>query len=219
MSGLVRTTEQLQEFLDDELGWRLKELSHVRIAARRAEPVARKTLVRAGIALLYAHWEGFVKNAANAYVRYVSYQGLRHVDLQSCFVALSLRGPIWNLLSTRKAHAMVAALETVVSAQTEKAKLRAGVSVETKSNLSSKVFMDVACWVGLDVRRYETRWHFIDDRLLKRRNAIAHGSGGELELTQDEFEGLADGVARLLRWFKTDIENAVSTEAFRRVGV
>ena len=215
MRESVRTTEQLQEFLDEELGWRVKEVSDIRIAARRAEVVRRKTLIRAGIALLYAHWEGFVKNAANAYVEYVSYQGLRHGELQACFVALSLRGPIWSLVSTRKAEAMVAALKAVVNAQSDQAKLRT-VSLDTESNLSSKVFMNLACWVGVDVGRYETKWHFIDIRLLKRRNSIAHGSGNELELTQDEFEELASGVVDLLRWFKTDIENAVGTGAFMR---
>lgn len=213
MNESVRTTEQLQEFLDDEFAWRVKEVSDIRTAARRADTVARRTLVRAGIALLYAHWEGFVKNAANAYVRYVSYQGLRHDDLRTCFVALSLRGSIWNLQSSRKAVAMIAALETVVGAQAERAQLR-GALVGTEANLSSSVFRNVACWVGLDVQRYETKWHFIDECLLKRRNSIAHGSGGELVLRQGEFERLVHDLIELLRWFKSDIENAVSTRAF-----
>ena len=114
---------------------------------------------------------------------------------------------------------MIAALESVVGAQAARAKLRRAISIGTESNLSSSVFMDMACWLGLDVGRYETKWHFIDDRLLKRRNSIAHGSGEELVLTQDEFEGLVYDVVQLLRWFKTDIENAVSTEAFRRGSV
>ncbi len=215
MNETVRTTEQLQEFLDGDFGWRVKEMSDIRTAARRADTMARTTLVRAGIALAYAHWEGFVKKAANAYVRYISCQGLRHVDLRTCFVALSLRRPIWNLQSSRKAEAMIAALESVVGEQAARAKLKKAVSIGTESNLSSSVFRDMACWLGLDVGHYETKWQFIDERLLKRRNSIAHGSGGELVLTQDEFEELVHDVVQLLRWFKTDIENAVSTEAFR----
>ena len=49
---------------------------------------------------------------------------------------------------------------------------------------------------------------------LKRRNRIAHGS--YLELDQSAFADLVDQIVELLRWFKTDLENALATEAFMK---
>ncbi len=46
------------------------------------------TLCRAGIALLSAHFEGFIKQAANYYIIYVASQNLRLSDVQTNFVAI-----------------------------------------------------------------------------------------------------------------------------------
>ena len=110
----------------------------------------------------------------------------------------------------------VQALEAILDGQHQRARFEWKDPITKTANLKSTVFMEIACWVGLNVARYEPKWHFIDDRLVKRRNAIAHGSGGDLELNEAGFKELAGGVIELLRWFKTDIENAVSTRAFEK---
>ena len=60
MSSKIRTLTQLQDALDGEMGWRIKEISALKIAAKVAG-VDRTAFVRAGIAMVYAHWEGFKK--------------------------------------------------------------------------------------------------------------------------------------------------------------
>lgn len=212
----IRTTEELQEFLDDELGWRIKDIDNIRSAASIAKVGSSRTLVRAGIALLYAHWEGFVKASASGYVSYVDSQGLRHSELRSCFVAMSLRARIKEVSSTWKARPMVAALETILDGQDDRAALRKKDVVGRRGNLNFRAFKNVANWLGVDAERYMTRSHFIDDRLLKRRNEIAHGKLSDLELDRNGFEELVNGVVQLLRWFKADIENAITNKAFQR---
>ncbi len=199
------------------MAWRLREITYLRTATKKGG-VAQQTFIRAGIALLYAHWEGFVKQCAKAYVNYVSCRRLRHSELQLCFVALSLRAQMQDIVVTQKASAMVSALETVLCHQESQAKLGKGDLIDRRANLSFSVFADIASWIGVDVQKYEGKLHFIDDRLLVRRNKIAHGRVDPLQLDADAFEGLATGVIELLRWFKTDIENAVYTERFMRTG-
>ena len=209
----IRTAEQLQDVLDEEFSWRLKEIADIRTAARSANAGLQRTLIRAGIALLYAHWEGFVKSGAVAYVTYLSDQRLRYSELQSCFVALGLKARIHEMIESNKARMNVSALEEILEKE-RRASFRWRRPFERTANLKSEVFTEIACWIGLDVARYEPKWHFIDDRLVARRNAIAHGRKSELELDEEGFRDLVAGVLELLRWFKTDIENAVSTRAF-----
>ena len=47
-------------------------------------------LRRLAVCLIYAHWEGFVKIAAQAYLDYVHRQGLDHQDLADSILALAL---------------------------------------------------------------------------------------------------------------------------------
>ena len=48
---------------------------------------------------------------------------------------------------------------------------------------------------------------------MKRRNGIAHGE--YLDLSGEDFRTLADEVIKLLRMYKTDIENLASSDAYR----
>src|SRR5229473_3553693 len=87
----IRTVEQLFDQLSDELAWRKKELATLKslVEHRTLSNERRTVLLRAGVALLYAHWEGFVKAASRAYLEFVSFQRLRHQDLAPNFLALS----------------------------------------------------------------------------------------------------------------------------------
>ena len=209
----IRTASHLQELLDDEFSWRLKELHDIRSAARAAAgATSQKTFIRAGVALLYAHWEGFVKAGADAYVNYLSCSGLRHTDLRSCFIALALKRHIHGFLSSTSSAATVKTLEVIVAELAGPARLPIRNSVDTRSNLSSVVFTDILGWLGFNEQQYSTKFHLIDEGLLRRRNAIAHGN--YLELEEPAFSDLMNQVVQLLRWFKTDIENALVTQAF-----
>jgi hypothetical protein len=58
----IRTAEQLYDVLAADLIWRKKELSAYKLAMEAAErsPDRRQAFLRGAVALLYAHWEGFV---------------------------------------------------------------------------------------------------------------------------------------------------------------
>ena len=57
----IRTQEDLGEFLDRELAWRKKELSLVKLSLDSSRTEQIPSSVRAGICMLYAHWEGFIR--------------------------------------------------------------------------------------------------------------------------------------------------------------
>ena len=89
----IRTLTQLQEVLDADMGWRIKEISTFKLAAK-ADRANQKVFVRAGVALVYAHWEGFVKNPRRGVSKLRGQSGPRDRDLKSCFSIFGLKGKL-----------------------------------------------------------------------------------------------------------------------------
>ncbi len=100
----VRTAEELNDKLSKDLIWRKKELSEVKslIETKTFSSSKHKALIRSGICLLYAHWEGFVKLAANSYLEYVRMQKLSYEELASNFLALAMKEKLKEAKDTNK---------------------------------------------------------------------------------------------------------------------
>lgn len=209
----IRTIDQLQNILDSEFSWRLKEIANLKIVVRTSENLNKKTAVRAAIPLLYGHWEGFVKNASTYYLEFVNGQSLTYRELKSCFVVFGVKRKINDLVSSKNSNASISTLEFLRDELDERAKLKIDSAIRTEFNLSSKVFANIANSIGISTQAYESRYHLIDESLLNRRNHIAHGE--YLDVDSEGFRELADEILFLLRSYKTDIENAVSLENYK----
>lgn len=209
----IRTLVEMQSALDQEMAWRIKEIGVFSIGARSNGP-KRKPFVRAGVALLYAHWEGFIKNASEIYLSYVESRALPYRDLKSCFVVFGMKGKINVLTEGKKSLTNVEAMEFIFSKMDETAKLQISSAVNTESNLTSKVFSNIAGSLDIDTSPYETKFHRIDSSLVDRRNKIAHGEF--LDIKGRHFSSLVEDMLSLMRLYKTDIENAASLESYKR---
>lgn len=215
----IRTVTDLQESIDDHFSWRLKELADIKRAVKAKDSLSTKTLIRAGVPLLYAHWEGFIKKASEAYLRFVADQRLAFDELASCFIVFGAKTHLVSLKESRKSRVNIEAVEFFLDKLGNRAVFPLSDSamadaVNTESNLSSAVFSNIAISLGIELAPYEAYFNLIDEGLLMRRNRIAHGE--LLELTPDDFRDLADEVIKLMRRYKTDIENNASQDAFRR---
>lgn len=209
----IRTLDQLQNILDGEFSWRLKEIANLKIVVRSSDKLCKSTAVRAAIPLLYGHWEGFIKNSSTHYLDYVNGQSLTYRDLKSCFIVFGVKRKINDLVSSKNSSVSIATLEFLRDELDERAKLKIESAIRTEFNLSSKVFANIAESIGINTQGYESRYHLIDESLLKRRNHIAHGE--YLDVDSEGFRELADEILYLLRSYKTDIENAVSLKEYR----
>ena len=198
--------------MDHEFAWRLKEIADLKLSVLTAKDPKQRALIRAGVPVLYAHWEGFVRSAARGYLDFVYRQGYNFEDLDSCFVALGARKHLSALTESRKASLAIEAVDFVRTCGRQRATANPAKAVDTKANLSSRVFEEIAISVGLLPARYTSRYNLIDTSLLKRRNRIAHGEF--LDLAMKEYSNLSDETLVLLRWFKTDLENAAATKAY-----
>ena len=88
-------------------------------------------------------------------------------------------------------------------------------AINTESNLTSKVFTNIAESLDLDITRYSTKFNLIDESLVNRRNKVAHGE--YMDLASKEFGERVDDILQMMRDYKTDLLNAASTESYKRV--
>lgn len=211
----IRTLEQVQDVLDREMSWRLVEIAAFKFATKsKNDSPEQRAYLRAGVAMVYAHWEGFIKISAETYLEYVGYQRHAYNELKACFAVFGLKGRLNELSESRRASRNVATVEFIVGEMGKPAKMLMSSAVETSSNLSSTVFIDIATSVGIAIAPYELRFKFVDESLVGRRNKIAHGE--RLDLSAGEFAELADAVLDLMRLFKTDVENSATLKSYLR---
>jgi hypothetical protein len=209
----LRSDAQLHDYLDREFAWRLKELANLRVAMRRANGVVEKSIIRATVCLAYAHWEGFIKNAARAYLEFVGLHRLKYNELTSCFVVFGVKSHVRSLVESRKAGITISAVDFFRYQMDSRAQLSLPSLIDTESNLSSSAFENLSLAIGIDPEPFAMRFHQIDEELLRRRNTIAHGE--YLDIEPEACRELVRDVISLLRLFKDSVENAAVTKAYR----
>jgi hypothetical protein len=89
----IRTLEDLNKRLTEDLIWRKKEISDLKslIETRSFSKSKHNAVLRSGVILLYAHWEGYIKTAAKSYLDFVFRQELTYKDLAINFVAVAMK--------------------------------------------------------------------------------------------------------------------------------
>ncbi|WP_175771973.1 MAE_28990/MAE_18760 family HEPN-like nuclease [Paraburkholderia phenazinium] len=199
----------------EELVWRRRELTDMRALVQESSGQLRcRVAIRAGIALLYAHWEGFVKATAAHYLEYVASHRVPYRKLAPNFVALTLRSKFVEMKASEKVSSANALADFFCTSLDVQSRVPYKNVIDTKSNLSSKVLLDILTALGLDLGQFETRLNFIDTNLVNPRNHIAHGEA--LELTINEYLTLHDDVLCLIETFRNEIENSAVLRRFER---
>lgn len=208
----IRNVEALDDAISEETAWRKHELTTAKKLVQQSLGSAQTANLRAGVLILYAHWEGWVKSVAQLYIRFVNTQSPRYGQLSTAFLGNALKAKLTAIQAASTASTHNEFARFLQSGLGEGARLAEHL-VQTQSNLSSKVFSDVIERIGLPPRsEYLTRANMIDEELVNRRNTIAHGKF--LELRADDFFLLQTEVLSLLELFTDDIRNAALTEAY-----
>lgn len=211
----VKSKNELKDLLDKDFAWRIKELSYILSAVRTDKDTILKTTLRTSVLLLYAHWEGFIKNASSYYLSYVKHQKLTYKELNNCFVALSLKQKIKVFEATNKATVHTQFVDYIQTAENLVAKIEDLNVIKTGSNLNSLILKEILTTIGMDYSPYELKANMIDEQLLNYRNTIAHGE--YLMVDQKEYKLLHSEIFKMMRNIKTEIENAAALDLFKVV--
>jgi len=210
----ARDLNELLDLLDREFAWRFKELTTINSNIRSSPKVGKPMLIRCATALLYAHWEGFIKNVAEAYLYHVSIRRLRYSELSKAFIALSIRSKLLDLEAITQSEKHQDIVEFLLSDLNTTANIPVQGIIKTKSNLNSNLFRDIVFTLGLDYSNFELKEHLIDTQLLAWRNSIAHGQW--LYPKESDFDVLFREVLGIIRHFKDQVSNAAALKLYRR---
>lgn len=211
----IRTINDLQDAIDKEMAWRKHELFAIRANVVKTKNRAQDTAIRGAVALLYAHWEGAVKNIATYYLQYVAVQGRYYKELKPNFLAIAIKENLKQFESSNKSTIHTALISDVMSFQSDRSKIPTEGIIKTDSNLKSDIFIEIMATIGLPCTDYEASYKLIDSVLLEKRNRIAHGERIEsLELDQERYCDLHDKILGLIQLFATQVSNAASLKLY-----
>lgn len=206
----IRTLNELVDETDQDLAWRRTELSELRSLSNFNK--GAKSIRRCLIALTYAHWEGYVKSATQKYIEFVKMQGLKNQELASNFLTLALYPMLSKAGQSKQFNDRHEIVLFFKSNMDSRSKIPNDI-VDTKSNLSYKVFENIVEQLGLDITHFESKKNLIDTQLIARRNMIAHGEYMSEEL--EDIYSLIDTVISLMDIFRNLIQNAAINESYK----
>lgn len=210
---MIRTNDQLLSKIADELTWRRKELTDLRGMVQEHKGELRsRVLTRCAIALLYAHWEGFIKKCGSYYVEYVASLRIPYKNLSENFIGITLKAKFTELGASKKISGGNLLAGFFCNDLDRQSNVPYRNAIDTKSNLSSEVLNDILLTLGLNTINFATRLKFIDANLVNPRNHVAHGE--VLEISVKEYLSLYDDVLMLIDLFRNEIENASALRLF-----
>lgn len=194
--------------------WRIKEISDLKAAVLKADSLSERVLLRALVAICYAHWEGYVRFASKKYLEFISLRKFPYSNLSRQFYRNYFLPRLAALSSSNTSMQQRCDLidELLDSQDVRYSKVNEDL-VQTQSNLSFGVLQDICLVVGVSSHDFESHNDFIDIFLLKRRNAIAHG---ELTLIQrSDLDKLVNTTIELIRIYGNALENNATLEKFK----
>lgn len=211
----IKTIEKLEEKLENDLIWRKKELINIRALIQdKQNNIDKNILIRAGIALLCAHWEGYIRSAANMYVVYIGDSNVKTKDLKENFLALLLRKDIISSGVTEKTSVHTKLMDKISNAMESKFYIKYTDDnriIKTNSNLSYELFDEILKSIDIE-NKYKLKKNYIDSNLLKRRHEIVHGEKTEFEV--DDFISTFEIIMNILEEFKDQVISAAEKKLY-----
>lgn len=207
------TENDLSSIFDVDLNWRRKELSDLKAAIKAADLHSKPVLLRAIIAMSYAHWEGYVRTCANRYFEYLMLRKKPFVEFERQIYVNNFLGRLDALHRDRVSlKERCRLINNILDGRNERFSYLNPDLVDTRSNLNTDVIKDICMICGVDSAHFEQNRTFIDVFLLKRRNAIAHGQQEYIQT--DEIDDLVANILALMESFRNLLENKAYTKAY-----
>ena len=204
----IITLDKFQDLIDADFIWRKKELIEFKLNIRTTK---NPIYVRAGLSLLCAHFEGFIRQIANYYVMYVSSQNIPFSKLKSNFAAIYSFDKMKQYAESNKIsiynNSFLSSL--LFEYNNKNFKVRYSTNrpiIKTKGNPTSIIFEDIIHTIGLDFAPYKTKRNFIDSDLLSNRHKIIHGE--KLYISMNDFEQTLNNILGIMETFHEQVFQA-----------
>lgn len=208
--------DKLFDKLNDNISWRKAELLRYRqvIIAHKNTPLILTPLLRSAIPILYAHWEGFVKESSLQYFNFIAFRKMQFAKLNKGLLSTYIQE---NILPSNKSKfeigmALIDFFELKIQERSDIKSIPE--PIKTKSNLNSDVLKDITSTLDLDYEKFRGYEALINKKLLEARNKIAHGEYRIIEW--DLYDELYLNILALMNTFNNEIQNNVAQNKYSR---
>lgn len=188
--------------------WRLREISDLKSAILKADDNLRRVLLRALTTVCYAHWEGYVRFAAQKYLEHIALRKFRYGHLDRQFLRNYFLPRLAALSNTRTSIQERCTLVDEILNSSDRRFSRVNEDlISTKANLNFDVLTDICLVCSVPMQSFADKATFIDVVLLRRRNAIAHGEDAFVAV--EDLDVLTNETVAIMRAFGDALENHV----------
>jgi RiboL-PSP-HEPN len=210
MGSLSSLFEAIAENLDQR---RLEFTNIRRVVLRFVGGPLESAASRMAIPMIYAVWEGFVKEVCQLYLEYIEQSVSKAAHLQPAILGHmwtpELRPLTGGLNFSRKKSvaevALAAGRAPVLFRDTEK-------EVNTRSNLNYAVLEDIADHLCLDISGM-LGWKASLNALVNLRNNVAHGARPQ-GLSYKEIDNYVSDTLSLMETFEVVLSQAAKNRAY-----
>ncbi len=213
----IRTVDKLQNLLDKDLVWRRKELIDIKLFVNSTK---NPMFARVGIAILSAHFEGFIKQAANYYVVHVASQNLKLDSLTNNFSSLFFDKNFRGISDSNRVSVNQNFIDKFLDDYYDKRfkvkYTQDNPVIQTESNPTSLVIKEILLSIGLDYTPYETKSNYIDADLLKNRHSVVHGEKIQIEIK--DFNSTFLNILKIIEMFNEQIIDAAISKLYLKSG-
>lgn len=210
----IRSLMELEDRLDKDLAWRRKEFTTFKFLVCESRSHEKELLLRSSIALLYAHWEGHVKLCAQVYICYLRHLAPSYSLMTDNFIQMSLGEKFKAGFSIKRFSSQKEIFDYLNVARTQNFSVNEETVIDTESNLKYSVFKNILFQLGLSIAPFELKENFIDSKMLKCRNSIAHGDKVNTTELEEVHKELESELLLMIDTFQKMIRNAASNKEY-----
>lgn len=210
----IRTSYELEQSIDHDIFWRKREFTTLKFLIAGSRNHEKQVLTRAAIVMLYSHWEGHIKHCAQVYLNYLNHKGYSYEQLKENFLLLSLNQKFSNGFSIKKYPSQKEIYDYLNTPRNESFAINESTVIDTESNLKYEIVLNILRQLGLNEGIYELKQNFINSKLLKCRNAIAHGDFIPVEEIDETYIEIENELLNMILLFQNLIRNAVTTKQY-----
>jgi hypothetical protein len=180
----------------------------MKAAVKSADTAAKPVLLRAIITMGYAHWEGYVRYCANRYFEHLTIRRRPYTYFERQIYVNTFLLRVDSLHQGRiSLEARCKLINDILDGTTGTFNYVSPSLIDTKSNLNTDVIKEICIIFSVESSHFETKRVFLDQFILKRRNAIAHGQQEFIQETG--IDKLVADILALMQHFRTLLENKV----------
>ncbi|MEI6499499.1 MAG: MAE_28990/MAE_18760 family HEPN-like nuclease [Armatimonadota bacterium] len=212
----VQTQEILLRLLQEERVWRLFEIRKLDAMVAHAKGDDKALALRAGTALLYAHWEGFVKKSTELYLGYVETQlkakRVHYNQVSRNVLAVVLRKKAHQASSSKRIGTFLELADFFHAEYADRFGVSLAGSISTAANLTPAVLVEILATLGIEVcdDSITDRFEALDE-LVADRNSVAHGE--HIVPPAKVFSERVQLVLSMTEWVQGALVDAASTNA------